>query len=522
LRKNLLPFLLILSLLAACLPGAPRPLTPAPLPTLAAPDNRPNILLILTDDQDMASLAYMPKVKVLLADQGVQFSRFFVNVPLCCPSRSNILLGQYSHNSHILTNARTNGGFQKFYQLGLEARTIAVALQDHGYYTALLGKYLNGYPKTVEKTHVPPGWSEWYVPASGNPYRNFNYTLNENGRLVKYGDKAEDYLTDVLAARGVDFIQRTAASGQPFFLFISTYAPHTPAIPAPRHAALFTEAVAPRDGSFNEADVSDKPEYVRNHAPRSPQDMAEIDALYVKRLQSLQAVDDLVEQVVNALQATGELENTYIFFTSDNGFHLGQHRMMPGKQLPYEEDIRVPFIVRGPGVPAGQTRDEIAGNVDLASTFGEIAGLPSRADWDGRSLLSLLHGAPTPSDWRGAYLIQRWKAKVEDDEESNSQDGSFFSMDVIIRRARGYGVLEPPDLGDLAAAQAVEVLVYRGLRTSDYLYVEYGTGERELYDLRVDPYEMDNLALTADPQLLQRLSDWLARLAVCSGEECRQ
>ena len=232
--------------------GCSSPIKQWVLPTepLIAPtadlSSHPNIIFILTDDLDMAGLDYMPKVKSLLSNQGVSFSNYLISMALCCPSRSCILRGQYPHNTQILGNQPPRGGFERFHELGNEDSTVGVWLQAAGYRTTLIGKYLNGYPRTVETTHVPPGWDEWYSPVKGAPYRQFKYTLNENGKLVDYGTKSEDYGTDVYTNKALNFMGRSIQAGQPFFAFISVYAPHTPAPAAPRHKTLFNDVSVPR------------------------------------------------------------------------------------------------------------------------------------------------------------------------------------------------------------------------------------------------------------------------------------
>ena len=473
--------------------------------------DHPNIIFILTDDQDASSIAVMPKLKALLMDQGVSFSNFFVSFSLCCPSRTTILRGQYAQNTQIFGNRPPGGGFETFHSLGEENSTIATWLQAAGYTTMFAGKYLNGYPESGAPTYIPPGWSEWYSPAQGNAYSEYNYTLNENGTLVRYGNRPNDYGTDVYARKTTDFIQRMAREGKPFFIHMSTYAPHSPATPAPRHQSLFLNAKAPRTPNYNEANVSDKPAYIRNRPLLTSQEMAQIDEQYRKRLQSLQAVDEAIGAIIETLKTTGELDNTYIFFSSDNGFHLGNHRLMAGKIAPYEEDIRVPLIVRGPGIPPGKTVDLLAGNVDLAPTWAELAGAKAADFVDGRSLAPLLGNSPPSADtWRQAFLL------VNGDLSQSSQtDSSDTASD-----SKG-GLLEPEDLLAAQVGQGLGIPAFRGIRTKDYLYVEYATGERELYDLRTDPYELQNLSATVDPSLLRQLSSLLSELKNCAAESCR-
>lgn len=464
-----------------------------------APGNRPNIVLINTDDLDAASMSAMPKVRTLLTERGTSFSNYLLNVSLCCPSRSSFLRGQYAHNTQVLTNAAgASGGYETAHALGIEQSTVATWLQGAGYRTALMGKYLNGYRQ--HDTVVPPGWDEWY--GSDDGYGEFNYRLNENGTVVQHGNTPEEYLTDVLAGKAADFVARTAAGGAtPLFLYLAPFAPHQPATPAPRYANAFPDAKAPRPPSYNEADVSDKPQWVQRLPLLSPQRQTEIDALYRKRLQSLQAVDDLVERVVNALQTAGRLDNTYIVFSSDNGFHLGEHRAPSGKTQPYEADIRVPLIVRGPGVAAGKTVDALAGNVDLAPTFAEWGGAATPDFVDGRSLAPWLRGESPPA-WRTAYLIAHYNATQKN------------------TRGRKPGKRTKPT----AATQTVQSNGepgFHGLRTGGYTYVEYDSNERELYDLTRDPDQLDNRAKAADPALLAQLAAQLAAIRGSGGAALR-
>ena len=474
------------------------------LPAIHIKHASPNILFIMTDDMDSSSLAYMPRVQQYLEAEGVYMTDYFVSLPLCCPSRASILTGQFAHNSEIKSNSGPLGGFRTFYSTGLEERTIAVNLQRAGYRTALLGKYLNGYPTDVVKqTYVPPGWNYWCSPVGGDPYFNQNYKLNEQGEIIHYKNKPEDYLTDVLADKADRFIQGSINKDQPFFAYIATYAPHGPITPAPRHAGMFKGETVPRTPSFNESDVSDKPQYVNSLAPLTPDEERDIDNQFQGRLQMLQAVDEMVETLILNLQAAGQLENTYIFFTSDNGFHMGQHRLRPGKATPYEEDIRVPFLARGPGLPAAQKRRALTGNVDLAATFADIAGLGHSKHFDGRSLLPAMSEGTPPSEWREAYLIEHYISKSEAFDDYNKED--LPDKDIL---------LDPDNPQQSGAYRPA----FKGLRTNESLYVEYNTGERELYNLTNDPYQIDNLANSTAPQYLEEFSAWLKRVSSARGK----
>ncbi len=494
----------------ALLAGVAFVLTGGPARSAESPSKPPNILFILTDDLDRAEVSVMPRAKALIAARGASFRNFFVSVSLCCPSRSTCLRGQYSHNTGVQTNGATNGGFETAHALGIEQSTVATWLHDAGYRTALIGKYLNGYPNTAGVAYVPPGWDEWDSPSQGNPYSEFNYTLNENGTQVAYGAAASDYGTDVYARKAGEFITAAAREGRPFFVYLAVYAPHQPATPAPRDANLFPGARAPRTPSWNEANVIDKPQWLRAFPLMTPAVERRVDALYRRRLQSLQAVDRAIATLVKTLRRNRQLRDTYVVFTSDNGFHLGQHRLPSGKQTAYEEDIHVPLMVRGPDVAARAIVSQLSGNVDLAPTFADLAGVAIPSFVDGRSLAPLLHPrARVSRGWRRVYLVEHW--------EEN---------DVTEPTARGEAPLEPPDRDAPAPARRGRagnfIPEYHGIRTRHHLYVKYETGERELYDLRSDPAELHNIAATARQRLVRRLASRLARLETCQGAGCRE
>ncbi len=441
------------------------------------PAARPNIVFILSDDEDVKIHAYMPKTRALLDDQGTVFDNFFVTYSFCCPSRATILRGQYPHNTQIEGIQLPTGGFKKWHALGLENSTIATWLHAGGYHTAFYGKYLNQYEPQTDG--VQPGWDEWY--AGGDNWSNYNYILNENGKIVSYGDRAEDYLTDVIARKAVSTIHEATAAGQPFFLYLSTYTPHAPATCARRHEHLFTDTPLPRPLSFDEPDVSDKPAIIRNLPHLSGPQIQAMEGHYRARLRSLQAIDDLVETVVETLKQTGQLDRTYIIYTSDNGFHMGEHRMIAGKTTAYEEDIRVPAIVRGPGVPAGRRIEAMVLNNDFGPTFAEIAGVAPPSFVDGRSFLPLFSNPNRP--WRRSFLIQRRE-------------------------------LETHEMTGAARFDAV--------RTAQKIYVEYGDGGRELYNLDADPYQVANRASHGDPLSVELLTSRLAELLNCAGANCRE
>jgi N-acetylglucosamine-6-sulfatase len=451
---------------------------------------KPNIILIMSDDEDVAAHASMPKTKALIEDQGTRFTNAFVSYALCCPSRASILRGQYAHNTKVLDNKPPLGGYETFRRRGLEESTLGTWLQAAGYRTGMIGKYLNRY--VPEKHGVPPGWDDWYV--GGNAHPSYDYTLNENGEVVHYGNRPEDYLTDVLARKAVQMIRGAADDDVPFFLYVQPYTPHGPSIAPPRHTGMFADAELPRGPAFDEADVSDKPAQIRGLPPLDAERLSHLENEYRKRLASLQAIDDMVESVVDTLRSVQLLDETYVIYTSDHGFHLGEHRLPSGKDTPYEEDIRVPLVMRGPGVPVGGRIDAMVVNVDLAPTIAEIAAATIPDFVDGRSFAGLLDDPDLP--WRESFLLER--------RQFEWQLGQMVSGD------------------DMKDGEVERAAHFNGLRATDLTYVEYGTGERELYDLQADPFQLENRIEEADPALVAALSERLAALARCAGEECQR
>lgn len=429
------------------------------------PDERLNLVVILTDDQWASSLGEMPNVRRLLRTRGITFRNAFVTTSLCCPSRASILTGRYSRHTGVFANEGPNGGAQSFD----DRSTIATWLQGSGYSTSMVGKYLNGYQSAT----VPPGWDDWRVVAGrrkdadeegpiGSPY--YDYVLNENGRLVQYGKTPADYFTTVIGARAAEFIGRAKA---PFFSYIAPFSPHLPATPAPEDRARFADLPPYRPASFDEADLSDKPWPAG--VPRvSKTFIQRMDAHWRNGLASLQATDRMVASIVDALRKRDQLQRTVIVFTSDNGYLLGEHRLA-GKIWAYEPSIRVPMVIRVPWRKRALTEDRFALNVDLASTLAELAGVVPRLSQDGSSLVPILLRERVP--WRREFLVE-WLG---------------------------------PRNGPLRRFVAV--------RTERWKLIRYGDGTRELYDLERDPDELQNLAgQTAYRSVEDELTRRLTRL----------
>jgi N-acetylglucosamine-6-sulfatase len=464
-------FLLLLLQLSAC--GA------APGPS--QPQSQPNVVVLLTDDQTVESMRVMAGARAELARAGTTFDRAFVSNPLCCPSRATLYTGQYTHNHGVIGNRPPEGGYGRLDK----SEWLPVWLQRAGYHTVHIGKFMNRYGQDSLPTEVPPGWNEWYTSVDPSTYDFTNYQLNENGVVRTY----TEYSTDAYSTRAVNAVRRLAPSEQPFFLSVAFLAPHSgspretddPAgvftpMPAPRHRDRFASEPLPPSPAFDEADVSDKPRFIRRRPRLTAELVAAITENYRQELESLLAVDEGIVRVVGALREAGELNRTLILFTSDNGFFHGEHRVPFGKVMVYEPSIRVPLILRGPGVPAGARRRQLVTNADLAPTILDAAdAVPAGRVPDGRSLFPLLRDR-----------------------------GLAWGRELLVQGAPGF-----------------QAVAYRALRNDRFVYAEYATGERELYDLRHDPDQLHSLDGDPDYEWIEaRLAERLAALQRCAGASC--
>jgi N-acetylglucosamine-6-sulfatase len=454
------------------------PAQPSPLPQSLRPrGSGSNIVFILTDDLAWNLVQYMPHVLRMQKD-GVTFANYFVTDSLCCPSRSSIFTGRYPHDTGVFRNTGNDGGYMAFVNRGNDRATFATALSAAGYRTAMTGKYLNGY--LPPKHPAAPGWTSWAV--AGNAYAEFNYDLNQDGRVVQYGRTASDYLTDVLSRIGVRFIRQ--ATDAPFLIEIATFAPHGPYTPAPRDTDAFPGLVAPRTASFNAAPDANAAKWLFTHPALTDADIARIDRAFRMRAQAVLAVDKMIGELQAAVAAIGEENNTYFVFSSDNGYHMGEHRLMPGKMTAYDTDIRVPLIVTGPGVPRGITVDEIVANVDLCPTFAELAGAQSPPNVDGRSLVPLLHGQKV-ADWRTVALVEHRGPHTDRSDP------------------------------DAPAERSGNPTTYEAIRALTSVYVEYADGEREYHDLATDPHELRNSFASLPNEAKASLHTLLERVKNC-------
>jgi N-acetylglucosamine-6-sulfatase len=470
----------------------------------------PNVIIILTDDVDMKLMPFVPQTNELIGGHGATLTNYFITTPICCPSRTSMLRGQYAHNTDILENAP---GFVRFFKLNEENDTLPVWLNDAGYQTSLIGKYLNAYPTNAGRNYIPPGWTDWhsFLYQKGDNDFYYSYIMNENGELATYGDAPEEYSTDVVRKKSISFINKNAQADTPFFLLISVYAAHGPSTPAPRHEGLFSTLEYPQDPSFNEPDVSDKPSVIQALASSGDEfDTGDANALFRKRAESMQAVDELVVEVLQTLEQNGQLENTYVIFTSDNGFHMGEHRVPSGKGMPYEEDIHVPFFIRGPGIQPNTQISQMIANIDLAPTIAALTSIKTADFVDGRSFASLLiSGEGGPPEWRKGLLIEI------------GYGGDPFSLEPQITSLPASEIEFPDSNYDNYLAQT-EGGAYRGIRTENFVYAEYENGELEFYDLTIDPYQLQNTASTLDPAFQAQLHEQLELLKTCSAQTCKE
>jgi N-acetylglucosamine-6-sulfatase len=465
------------------------PPSPGAVKAQAAP-SRPNIVFVLTDDLawNLVTQQFMPHL-VALEGQGATFTDYFVSDSLCCPSRASIFTGRLPHDTGVYDNTGPNGGDKAFNAHGDQYSTIATDLSALGYRTAMMGKYLNRYHMS---TPTPPGWGNWDVADWGYP--EFNYTLKQDNQVVHYGGPnqsgKDNYLTDVLSGLGDQFVTSMASKhpSQPFFLEVATFAPHAPYTPAPKYANLYPGLTYPKTPAYGTANTA-APEWLKDFPPLGLKAQAEIASAFRLRAQDVKSVDDLIANLVSTLRRTGALSHTYFVFSSDNGLHMGEHDMMPGKLTAFDTDVRVPLIVVGPRITAGSRISGFAENIDLRSTFDALAGTEPKEGVDGRSLTPLLFkakGTSAPPGWPQGALIEHM------------------------------GPIEAgPDQPDKVEPNSGNPPSYIALRTSSALYVQYKDGAHEYYNLTKDPSELHNVYASLPAKVQAALEKEVARLEGC-------
>jgi N-acetylglucosamine-6-sulfatase len=489
-KIKLLTYLAISLILIGCSPSSPTNIaSPSPILTQTpvvfgatnvshvsagrAKNSHPNIIVIFTDDQPVSTLQNMPIMARTLLAKGVIFSNAFATTPLCCPSRSSMLTGEYVHNTGVYTNKAPNGGATVFD----DTSTIGTWMKTAGYQTAYFGKYLNEYELLKPYGKVPPGWDEWsaFIHKTADYLYYFNFQMSENGTIVDYPKKKYNYSTDVVTQKAVNFINEQKEA--PFFMFVGYYNPHSPYIAAPRHKDTFRSNSGwnyepYRPPNQNEQDISDKPRYLRELRQYSLDDL---DITHRQILRSLQSVDEGVGSILNTLDQTGLSDNTIIFYMTDNGLTMGEHRFGFDKNCPYEECLKIPFVVYSPALFSNRTDTNLVANIDLAPTIADLAGISLPDTVNGQSLKPLLNDPDYK--WRSELLLEHWPTADNTEE--------------------GIGSIIPE---------------FASIRTKVWKYTEYSTGENELYDLIGDPYELQNLS--SDASKLEIISELALKLQI--------
>jgi N-acetylglucosamine-6-sulfatase len=480
-------------------------------PEQARSASGPNVVVVMTDDQRYDDMGPIPKTTRLIGDAGVTFSRYYASYPVCCPARATFFTGQYAQNHHVACLYPDCGGG---YGALDQREYLPVWLERAGYATAHIGKFLNGYGEEEGTPLVPKGWTEWYGLRDHSTYRMWGYKIHEkgpgdeDGQTRQYGrvlrEKPRYYQTKVLTDKAVDFIRRRAPDAAPFFLSVAYLAPHHESghtqdltgklvRPAPSDRGHYAGLPLPKPPNYNESNLNDKPWFVArwNRPISSRREAAILERLH-QRWEALLAVDRGVEKIVEALRRSGELDDTYVIFTSDNGYMQGEHRVPEGKMLPYDASTHLPLIIRGPGIPRGRQTKALVGDVDLASTILEATPARSTRALDGRSMLPF------------------------------ARDVRLRSLRPFLHTTSGQGARGHVNTreGGAKGTQS-RVPAWSAVRTTRWLYVEYKGGQREMYDLPRDPWEMRSVVREPRFRIFRNtLRRILGDLRTCRGASC--
>jgi arylsulfatase A-like enzyme len=493
-----------------------------------------NVAFILTDDMTTSELSAMPNVQSLLSAQGTTFNEAYVSFPLCCPSRATMMSGQFMHNHNVRGNFPPNGSWLRF--IPHESDDLPVWLNDDGYHTIHIGKYMNGYPGGTPTIPAPPGdtfpvpqgWDEWYGKVSEDALY-FNYQLIEKTgpnaipHITFYGDQPSDYQTDVFADRAVDFVNDNSVGDQPFWLNLWFNSPHGPFDPAPRDRFRLSGTPLPKLPAFNEKDIKDKPKWFRKQARKrlTKKQAVLIDNERRRQEEQLISVDQAVGKLIQSLKDKGVLEDTYIIFSSDNGFFRGEHRIATGKYLPYDPASRVPLIIRGPGIPAGGVSNELVWNGDITQTILQIAAGSQDNALDGRSLLPFAQ-QPLLRSTRPVLLEGDTGPGGTGAESAQSAATRAREARVGVAGKRGVKDLEQEPDAIKSATNTDSAPAYRSIRTDRYEYTIYANGQTELYDMKRDPAQLRSLARDPRYRYVRKwLYTQLVPLSACAGATCR-
>jgi arylsulfatase A-like enzyme len=532
----------------------------------AATAERPSFVVIQTDDQTLdelyasfgqPKLQAMPNTLNMIAKRGMTFNNYYVSYPLCCPSRVSLLTGRYAHNNGVKGNVQPNGGYFGFSFRAAYTHNLATWLQGAGYRTIHVGKFLNGYGDEPYSngSEVPPGWSAWHtVLKADTTHYYYGYSLNNNGVIEgPYGDSGswetreygqrDDvgcpyaplnglpcyYETDQLTNYAIGELQETPPE-QPFYLQLDYTAPHGdfrhPAgpEPAPRHYDWFKGAPLPHNRSqgFDEGNVSDKPRFIREAPYLGLNDIHTYRVYYDKALESLRSIDDGVKLLLDTLGSQHRLRNTYIIFTSDNGFFYGEHRLIGGKFLAYEPSTHLPFLIRGPHIKPGSESGELVGNIDIAPTVLELAGVKPDKSLDGRSMVPFFED-PELRTLR-PYLFESFVETDDVDEAGAIAEPGDQSGATARSRGPASAIPELQQRRGASASILAPPKDYEGIRLGPYKYIAWPDGEKELYDLETDPYELNNLVRIPNYFPVRNFlhHELTERLESCVGRVCRE
>ncbi|KAE8371284.1 alkaline-phosphatase-like protein [Aspergillus bertholletiae] len=479
----------------------------------------PNFLFIMSDDQDLLldSLSYTPLTMKHMRDKGITFSNHFVTTALCCPSRVSLWTGRLAHNTNVTDVHPPWGGYPKFVEGGFDKNFLPVWLQQAGYDTYYTGKLMNAHSiQSYVSPHVSGfNGSDFLLDPYTYDYMNATYQRNHKAPVSYLGR----HTTEVLTEKAMGFLEDALTGERPFFLAVSPIAPHSnmngtygagsgplwmdEPIPEERHKHLFPEAKVPRTANFNPKKPTGV-SWIHDLPFRNETEVDYNDHYYRQRLRALQGVDELVDQLISRLERSDKLDNTYIIYTSDNGFHIGQHRLPPGKTCGFDEDIRVPFFIRGPGIPEGVVENSVTTHVDLAPTLYELAGIPLREDFDGAPMRILGNSVGTLHEH---VTVEYWGQAMLEGGLSNLGKPTV-----------------PNNTYKAARILSEEYNLY---------YSVWCNNEHELYDLTRDPHQIDNLytATTEDKKeaeimgydiskVISRLDALLLVLKSCKGSSC--
>jgi N-acetylglucosamine-6-sulfatase len=531
---------------------------------------KPNFVVIQTDDETLEELYdgvrmlngseefAMPNTLQMLGEQGITFTRYYTPYSLCAPSRVSLLTGRYAHNNHVQGNVPPNGGWTGFQSRLAYSHNLATWLQGAGYRTIHIGKILNGYGDAPYSpgTEVPPGWTSWHtILNSDTDHYAYGYLLNNNGVVEgPYGDSGswetreygaiDDagcpyaplngqpcyYETDKFNALATEEIAATPAE-QPFYMQVDYTSPHgdfrKPAGPQPatRDIGRFAGAPLPvgRAEGFNEGNVNDKPRFIREAPYLSATEIHTYRVYYQNCLNALISVDEGVKQILDQLTALGRMENTYVIFTSDNGFFFGEHRLVGGKFLAYEPSTHLPLIIRGPGIEPDTHSGQLVNTVDIAPTILELAGVSADKSIDGTSMVPFMQD---PSLRTRKPLLFESFVETNDVEqnggastgETTAAGGARGKLGVKGTKRKA-GAEGPP----AHASEVAPPKNYYGIRLGPYKYIEWPDGEKELYDINKDPYELNNIVRDKNYAPVRNfLHEELVRLEECSGRTCQE